>query len=235
MRWSVRLSTSSSDDLSGPASKIARRRSYPAKHIDGRDRRRDSTPRQTLFPNNPIQVSPWGVDHTNWRSLSDHARVVGNTLRSFGSVGTCGVVADMRLEPVSFLMCLRSLRQSGFRRDTGNRRTLPARRVGFSSKGAFTPPSRCSLNGSWGGAMSHSNTKSQDSWSWRTLYRSAILSVNIGVKEERIKAAEQAVIARARELYRESGPEVEIERDALDDALYALRALRNTLTLGTAA
>ena len=83
--------------------------------------------------------------------------------------------------------------------------------------------------------MSRLNMKSVDSPRWRALYRSAILSANIGVKEEGIMQAEEAVIARARELYRESGAEVEDERDALDDALYALHALRNTLTLSTAA
>jgi hypothetical protein len=74
-----------------------------------------------------------------------------------------------------------------------------------------------------------------DTRRWRVLYRSAIFSPKIGIEESSIREAEQAVIERARELYREAGPEVDVERDALDDALYALRALRNNLVLRTAA
>ncbi len=83
--------------------------------------------------------------------------------------------------------------------------------------------------------MPSPNVQFLDTRRWRVLYRSAIFSPNIGIDESSITEAEQAVIARARELYREAGPDVDVERDALEDALYALRALRNNLVLRTAA
>jgi hypothetical protein len=45
----------------------------------------------------------------------------------------------------------------------------------------------------------------------------------------RISVAEEAIIARSRELLTESGVEAEVEREALDDALYALRAFRKAV------
>lgn len=60
---------------------------------------------------------------------------------------------------------------------------------------------------------------------WRTLYRAAILETNKSVLPQRVSEAEEAVIARGRELfYRQAAPE---ETDALEDALYALRAFRS--------
>ena len=83
--------------------------------------------------------------------------------------------------------------------------------------------------------MSPRTAQFLDTRRWRALYRSAIFARNIGKDPSSITEAEQAVIARARELYREAGPEVEVEREALEGALYALRALRNNLVLRTAA
>jgi hypothetical protein len=59
---------------------------------------------------------------------------------------------------------------------------------------------------------------------WRTLYRAAILETDRTVIRRRVAEAEQAVLARGRELFYRSGtPE---EQELLEDALYALRALR---------
>ena len=64
---------------------------------------------------------------------------------------------------------------------------------------------------------------------WRSKYRSALLKMNTPAIERELSDAEDAIVARARELYQKTGPDVEVERDALDDAMYALRALRNAL------
>lgn len=60
---------------------------------------------------------------------------------------------------------------------------------------------------------------------WKMLYRAAILEKNKSRICERVSEAESAILARGRELfYSDATPE---ERDALEDALYALRALRS--------
>lgn len=59
---------------------------------------------------------------------------------------------------------------------------------------------------------------------WKTLYRAAILETNKSVIPYRVSKAEQAVLAREREIfYGNSDTE---EKDALEDALYALRAFK---------
>jgi len=59
---------------------------------------------------------------------------------------------------------------------------------------------------------------------WRYLYHSAILETDKSVLAQRVSEAEKAIVERGRELfYGASTPE---EREALDDALYILRALR---------
>jgi hypothetical protein len=63
------------------------------------------------------------------------------------------------------------------------------------------------------------------------LYRNAILEIDREKLPERIAAAEEALIARGRELFHESGDNIE-EQHALDDALYALRALRDCVSNG---
>jgi hypothetical protein len=60
---------------------------------------------------------------------------------------------------------------------------------------------------------------------WRVLYRAAILETNKVVLQERVSQAEAAVIARRREIFYADGtPE---EKEALEDALYALHAFRS--------
>jgi hypothetical protein len=60
---------------------------------------------------------------------------------------------------------------------------------------------------------------------WKALYRAAIHEPDRTRISRRIAEAEQAVIARARELFH--SPEQFEERDELEDALYALRAFRS--------
>jgi len=59
---------------------------------------------------------------------------------------------------------------------------------------------------------------------WRTLYRSAILETNNRILPQRVSEAEEAVIARGREIFYGDGTSE--EKEALEDALYALRAFR---------
>ena len=63
---------------------------------------------------------------------------------------------------------------------------------------------------------------------WRDFYRAAILELDSFRLPERIVEAESVVIARARELFHQGGDNGE-ETENLNDAMYALRALRSTL------
>ena len=59
---------------------------------------------------------------------------------------------------------------------------------------------------------------------WRTLYRIAILENNKSVLPQRVSEAEEAVMRRRQEIFYADGtPE---EKEALEDALYALHAFR---------
>jgi len=59
---------------------------------------------------------------------------------------------------------------------------------------------------------------------WRPLYRAAILESDKSVRPQRVSDAEEAVIARRREIFYADGtPE---EKEALEDALYALHAFK---------
>ena len=64
--------------------------------------------------------------------------------------------------------------------------------------------------------------------SWKALYRAAILERDTSVIAARVSAAEQAVLSRGRELFGQHGT-LE-EKEALEDALYALRAYRTAWT-----
>lgn len=59
---------------------------------------------------------------------------------------------------------------------------------------------------------------------WKTLYRAAILETNRSEIPQRVSEAEEAVLAREREIFYSQGT-VE-EEEALEDALYALRAFK---------
>jgi hypothetical protein len=60
---------------------------------------------------------------------------------------------------------------------------------------------------------------------WKTLYRAAILETNNSVIPQRVSEAERAALARGRELFYGDGTSE--EKEALEDALYALRAFRS--------
>lgn len=61
---------------------------------------------------------------------------------------------------------------------------------------------------------------------WRELYRAALFEPDPHKIEEGIARAESAILLRARQLFGQAGDHVEETQD-LDDALYALQALRN--------
>lgn len=59
---------------------------------------------------------------------------------------------------------------------------------------------------------------------WRSLYRAAILETDRKFLPQRVSEAEDAVRARGREIFYAPGSAE--EEEALEDALYALRAFR---------
>lgn len=61
---------------------------------------------------------------------------------------------------------------------------------------------------------------------WKVLYRAAVFERDKRALRTRLSDAEEAIIDRARELLHATGDNIE-ERDALEDALYALRAFRS--------
>jgi len=60
---------------------------------------------------------------------------------------------------------------------------------------------------------------------WRDLYRAALFETDRRRVAQRITAAEIAIMARVKELFVIGGDHID-EYQVLDDALYALRALR---------
>ena len=69
---------------------------------------------------------------------------------------------------------------------------------------------------------------------WHELYKAALFETDKKKIPTRIAEAEKAIVARARELFFSSTDNID-EDQALDDALYALRALQNCLGLDSAA
>lgn len=69
---------------------------------------------------------------------------------------------------------------------------------------------------------------------WRQLYTAALFETEKERIPARIAEAEKAIIARARELFSATSDTIE-EDQALDDALYALRALQNCLQMNVQA
>ena len=78
-----------------------------------------------------------------------------------------------------------------------------------------------------GGIMNTGSSKSLDSGAWKDLYKAALFEVDNARLPERIAQAEKTLALRARELFQIAGDNIE-EEQALDDTMYALRALRNT-------
>ena len=66
-----------------------------------------------------------------------------------------------------------------------------------------------------------------DSTCWKQLYRAAILENNTTRIPERVTEAKHAIVARARELFGSRGNHGD-EKEALDDAMYALQALETS-------
>ncbi|MGC1371162.1 MAG: hypothetical protein WA824_03395 [Candidatus Sulfotelmatobacter sp.] len=69
---------------------------------------------------------------------------------------------------------------------------------------------------------------------WRELYIAALFETDRGQIPTRIAAAEKAIVARSRELFSAGSDTIE-EDQALDDALYALKALQSCLEANSAA
>ena len=62
--------------------------------------------------------------------------------------------------------------------------------------------------------------------SWHALYHAALFETDRNQVQQRIADAEKAILSRMRELFATETDHIE-EDVVLDDALYALRALRN--------
>ena len=73
--------------------------------------------------------------------------------------------------------------------------------------------------------MSTMATPSPDRPDWKALYRAAIVETDKNALPQRVSAAEKAVVARSREIFYGYGSQD--EKESLDDALYALHALRS--------
>lgn len=69
---------------------------------------------------------------------------------------------------------------------------------------------------------------------WRELYTAALFETDKDRIPTRIADAEKAIVVRARQLFAAGSDTIE-EDQALDDALYALRALQNCLEFRSAA
>jgi len=68
--------------------------------------------------------------------------------------------------------------------------------------------------------------------SWRALYQAALFEADTSKQPSRIEEAKSALLSRSRELFAAS-PSYDGEAEAIDNALYALQALQNCLTLNT--
>ncbi len=79
--------------------------------------------------------------------------------------------------------------------------------------------------------MNTGSSKSPQSTAWRDLYKAALFELDESKFSQRIADAERALVERARELFHNGGDNIE-EEHALDDAMYALHALRNTFRSG---
>jgi hypothetical protein len=65
---------------------------------------------------------------------------------------------------------------------------------------------------------------------WRALYKAALSEIGNSKLPERIAEAEKAVVLRARELFQAADDNGE-EKEALEDVMYALRALRSRVEM----
>jgi hypothetical protein len=63
---------------------------------------------------------------------------------------------------------------------------------------------------------------------WQQLYKAALFELDANNISDRIAEAEAALVTRAREMFHAAGDNIE-EEQAVDDAMYALQALRSAL------
>ena len=63
---------------------------------------------------------------------------------------------------------------------------------------------------------------------WAQSYKAALFELDANKVPDRIDEAETALVARARELFHSAGDNI-AEEQAVDDAMYALHALRSAL------
>jgi hypothetical protein len=80
----------------------------------------------------------------------------------------------------------------------------------------------------------HPATTRRNVQPWHELYTAALFETDKGRIPTRIAAAEKAIIARSRELFSAGSDTIE-EDQALDDALYALKALQSCFEVSSAA
>ena len=63
---------------------------------------------------------------------------------------------------------------------------------------------------------------------WQQCYKAALFELDTNKVSDRIAEAEMALVTRARQLFHAPGDNME-EEEAVDDAMYALHALRSAL------
>ena len=63
------------------------------------------------------------------------------------------------------------------------------------------------------------NSQNPHSTEWRILYQVAVFETDRDEMDKRISDAEDAIVERIRELFWQTGADVEGEREALDDAM----------------
>ena len=66
---------------------------------------------------------------------------------------------------------------------------------------------------------------------WPQFYKAALFEPGANKVSDRIADAETALVTRARELFHSAGDNIQ-EGQAVDDAMYALHALRSALKIG---
>jgi predicted aspartyl protease len=75
-------------------------------------------------------------------------------------------------------------------------------------------------------ANPHASSEEANALKWHALYQAALFETDRRMIPARIAEAEKAILNRVRELFVVNTDHIE-EDQVLDDALYALRALRN--------